>query len=239
MEFVDIAGLVRGASKGEGLGNQFLSHIRDVNAIIHVVRSFEEDNIAHVEGNLNPIRDIETELLIMDIATVEIRIEKLQKTARLGDNNSKEELIVLDFIYLKMNGGKLVRDIQLDANQNKYIQILALLINKPTLYVINVDENEINTKEQSLSLQQLFDFVEKKGDEVSAWIIKSGMFALKAAGEIYTDMERGFIKAEVYTFNDLMQYKSEPALKNAGEIKMEGKNYIVQDGNIIFFKFNV
>ena len=156
MEFVDIAGLVRGASKGEGLGNQFLSHIRDVNAIIHVVRSFEEDNIAHVEGNLNPIRDIdtiETELLIRDIATVEIRIEKLQKTARLGDNNSKEELIVLDFIYLKMNGGKLVRDIQLDANQNKYIQILALLTNKPTLYVINVDENKINTKERSLSLQ--------------------------------------------------------------------------------------
>ena len=166
MEFVDIAGLVRGASKGEGLGNQFLSNIRDVNAIIHVVRSFEEDNIAHIEGSLNPKRDIEiieTELLIRDIDSLEKRTEKLQKTARLGDKNYKEELTVIDFIYPKMNNGELVYDIQLDAKQ-KNIRMLDLLTNKPTLYVLNVDENEISAEERNPSLQQLFDFAEKKGN---------------------------------------------------------------------------
>ncbi len=299
VEFVDIAGLVRGASKGEGLGNRFLSHIRDVNAIIHVVRSFKEDNIAHVEGSLNPIRDIEiieTELLIRDIESVEKRIEKLQKTARLGDKYSKEELAVLDFIYPKMNEGKLVHDITLDDNQKIYVQILSLLTNKPILYILNVDENEISTEGKSFSFQQLLDFAETRdnaaiklcgkleaeisilpneeknlfleeyslsepgltklihasyklleletfftvrGREARAWTIKNGMIATEAAGEIHTDIERGFIKAEVYTYDDLIQYKSESALKEGGKIRLEGKNYIVQDGDIIFFKFNI
>ena len=269
MEFVDIAGLVRGASKGEGLGNRFLSHIRDVNAIIHVVRSFKEDNIAHVEGSLNPIRDIEiieTELLIRDLEYVEKRIEKLQKTARLGDKYSKEELAVLDFIYPKMNEGKLVHDITLDDNQKIYVQILSLLTNKPILYILNVDENEISTEGKSFSFQQLLDFAKTRGNatiklcgkleaeisilpneeknlfleeyslsepgltklihasyklleletfftirgrEARTRTIKNGMSATQAAGEIHTDMERGFIKAEVYAYDDLMQYKSE------------------------------
>ena len=148
------------------MGNQFLSNIRDVNAIIHVVRSFEEDNIAHIEGSLNPKRDIEiieTELLIRDIDSLEKRTEKLQKTARLGDKNYKEELTVIDFIYPKMNNGELVYDIQLDAKQ-KNIRMLDLLTNKPTLYVLNVDENEISAEERNPSLQQLFDFAEKKGN---------------------------------------------------------------------------
>jgi GTP-binding protein YchF len=299
VEFVDIAGLVRGASKGEGLGNQFLSHIRDVNTIIHVVRSFEEDNITHVDGTLNPIRDIETietELLLRDIASVEKRIEKLQKTVRIGDKNSKEEMDVLDFIYPKMNEGILVHDILLNSNQKNYLHVLSLLTNKPTLYVINTDEDEINSHERSPDIQQLFDFAEKRGNcairlcgkleaeistldeeeklfyleeynlkdpglnklihisyslldletfftagekEVRAWTIINGMSAPEAAGEIHTDMKRGFIKAEVYAFDDLMKYKSESALKDAGKIRQEGKNYIIRDGDVIFFKFNV
>ena len=157
VEFIDIAGLVRGASKGEGLGNQFLSHIRDVDAIIHVIRSFKEENVTHVEGNLSPVRDIETietELLMRDIATVKKRIEKLKKTARIGDKESKEELKVLDIIYPQMNNTKLVHDIQLDYNQQKIIQPLLLLTNKPILYVANVDENEITAKERSQELKK-------------------------------------------------------------------------------------
>ena len=299
VEFVDIAGLVCGASKGDGLGNHFLSHIRDVDAVIHVVRSFKEDNVTHVEGSLNPIRDvkiIETELLIRDIFTVKKRIIKLKKTVGIGDKNSKEELKVLNSIYTQMNDGELVHDIQLDYNQIKLINPLFLLTNKPTLYVANVDEDEIVKEKRNPLLQKLFDLAEKRGNvviqlcgrletqisnlqneeksfflkeynlhepgldklihasyklldletfftnrnkEVRAWTINSGMSALKAAGSIHTDMKRGFIKAEVYTFNELMQHKSELALRDAGKIRQEGKNYIVQDGDIIFFKFNV
>lgn len=299
VEFVDIAGLVRGASKGEGLGNQFLSYIRDVDAIIHVVRTFKEKDVTHVEGSLNPVRDIETietELLNRDIITVEKRIEKLQKTARIGDKKSKEELKVLDTIYPTMNEAKFVHDMQLDLNKRKIIQYLSLLTNKPILYVVNVDEDEIANEKRNPELQKLFEFAEKRGNvsirlcgkleaeisnlkeeeksffleeyklhkpgldklihasykllgletfftvgnkEVRAWTIKNGMFAPQAAGEIHSDMERGFIKAEVYTYKDLMQYKSEQALKDAGKTRQEGKSYIVQEGDIIFFKFNV
>ena len=299
VEFVDIAGLVQGANKGEGLGNQFLSHIRDVNAIIHVVRVFKENNVAHVDGNLNPIRDIETietELLIRDMASVEKRIYKLQKNARFGDKNSNEELAVLDYIYPIMNEGVMVYNMSLDSNQRNHLHLLSLLTNKPTLYVVNVDENEMSSSKRSQIIQKLFDFAEKRGNnairlcgkleeeistldeeeklfyleeynltdtglnklirasytlldlktfftseknEVRAWTIINGMSAPEAAGEIHTDMERGFIKAEVYSFDDLMQYKSESALKDAGKIRQEGKNYIIQDGDVIFFKFHV
>ena len=299
VEFVDIAGLVKGASKGEGLGNKFLSHIRDVDAIVHIVRAFEEENVTHVEGSLDPIRDIEiieTELLIRDIASVEKRMEKLQKTARIGDKESKKELAVLEIIFPQMNKGTLVHDIALEPNHYKRIRQRDLLTIKPTLYVANVDETEITADTRSATLQTLFDFAEKKqnaairlcgkleseivalpqdekllfleeynlpepgldklihasyqllnletfftgGDkQVRAWTISKGATATRAAREIHTDMERGFIKAEIYSYDELMQYRSESALKDAGKIRQEGKNYIVNDGDIIFFKFNV
>ena len=299
VEFVDIAGLVRGASKGEGLGNQFLSHIRDVDAVLHVVRSFEENNITHVEGSLDPVRDIETietELLIRDISSIDKRFEKLQKNARIGDKDAKKELLVLDIILPKMNEGILVHDIELTSDQRLLIKPLSLLTDKPTLYVANVDENEIMSEQRSIGLQKLFDFAEERGNaairlcgkleaeisnlqdeervffleeynlhepgldklihasydllgletfftagekEVRAWTISKGMSAPQAAGEIHSDIERGFIKAEIYSFAELMQFKSEATLKEAGKIRQEGKSYIVQDGDIIFFKFNV
>ena len=281
------------------MGNQFLSHIRDVDAAIHVIRSFKEDNVTHVEGHLSPVRDIEIiekELLMRDISTVEKRIEKLNKTARIGYKESKEELKVLDIIYPQMNNAKLVHDIQLDSNQCKIIQPLSLLTNKPILYVANVDENEIMAEKQNPELQKLIDFAEKRGNaairlcgkleaeisnlqdeeksffleeynlyesgleklihasykllgletfftigdkEIRAWTIKKGISAPQAAGAIHSDMERGFIKAEVYTYKELIQYKSELALKDKGKIRQEGKNYVVRDGDIIYFKFNV
>jgi len=299
VEFVDIAGLVRGASKGEGLGNQFLSHIRDVDAVLHVVRSFEENNITHVEGSLDPVRDIETietELLIRDIASVDKRFEKLQKNVRIGDKDAKKELLILDIILPKMNEGILVHDIELTSDQRLLIKPLSLLTDKPTLYVANVDENEIMSEKRSAGLQKVFDFAEERGNaairlcgkleaeisnledeerkffleeyslhepgldklihasydllgletfftagekEVRAWTISKGISAPRAAGEIHSDIERGFIKAEIYSFAELMQYKSEAALKEAGKIRQEGKNYLVQDGDLIFFKFNV
>ena len=263
------------------------------------MRSFEKDNIAHVEGNLNPIRDIEiieTELLIRDLNFLEKRIGKLHKIAMIRNKESKEELKILEIIYQKMNNGELLHDIFLDDIQTKYIHPLSLFTNKPTLYVANVDDYEITKEERSSGLQQLFDFFKKRDNfairlcgkleseisnlldvekklfleeynlknpglnklvhasykllgletfftvgekEVRAWTIINGVSALMAAGQIHTDMERGFIKAEVYSFKDLLEYKSELALKDAGKIRQEGKNYIVQDGDVIFFKFNV
>ena len=260
VEFVDIAGLVKGASKGEGLGNKFLSHIRDVDAIVHVVRAFEEENVTHVEGGLDPIRDIEiieTELLIRDIASVEKRMKKLQKTARIGDKESKDELAVLEIIFPQMNKGTLVHDIVLVPNHYKRIRQHDLLTIKPTLYVANVDETEITADTRSAALQTLFDFAEKKQNaairlcgkleseiaalpqdekllfleeynlpepgldklihasyqllnletfftgndkQVRAWTISKGSTATRAAREIHTDMERGFIKAEIYSY---------------------------------------
>lgn len=299
VEFVDIAGLVRGASKGEGLGNQFLSHIRDVDAIIHVIRAFAEDNVTHVEGSLDPIRDIEiieTELLLRDIESVDKRIAKLSKTVRIGDKDAQAELAVLEIILPKMNEGQLVHDIQLEKEQSKFLKQRALLSNKPVLYVANVGESEIIETSRSSHLQKLFDFAENKGNsairlcgnleaeiavlpddekpmfleeynllepgldklihaafkllgletfftagekEVRAWTIKKGTSASVAAGTIHSDMERGFIKAEVYSYTELLQFKSEAALKDAGKIRQEGKTYQVKDGDVIFFKFNV
>ena len=296
IEFVDIAGLVRGASKGEGLGNQFLSHIRDVNAIIHVIRSFEKKDVTHVDGNIDAIRDIETietELTLRDIESVEKRIEKLHKNVKTGDKQSIQELNVLNYILPKMNEGVMVNDIDLDTDQKKHIRNLSLLTNKPILYIINADENQISDNSniqkiiqfiekrkksviplcgkieeeistlddeeklfylqeynleisglnklinESYSLLQLETFFTAGEKEVKAWTIEKGTYALDAAAEIHTDIKRGFIKAEVYSYNDLIKYESELALKTAGKIRQEGKNYIVKDGDIIFFKFNV
>jgi len=264
-----------------------------------VVRSFEEDNITHVEGSLDPVRDIETietELLIRDIASVDKRLEKLQKNARMGDKDAKKELLVIDIVFPKMNEGILVHDIELTSDQRLLIKPLSLLTDKPTLYVANVDENEIISEKRSAGLQKLFDFAEERGNaairlcgkleaeiavlpedekqlfleeynlaepgldklihasyqllnletfftggdkQVRAWTISKDATAPRAAREIHTDIERGFIKAEIYSYDELMQYKSELALKDAGKIRQEGKNYIVKDGDIIFFKFNV
>ena len=179
VEFVDIAGLVRGASKGEGLGNQFLSHIRDVDAVLHVVRSFEEDNITHVEGSLDPVRDIETietELLIRDIASVDKRLEKLQKNARVGDKDAKKELLVIDIVFPKMNEGILVHDIELTSDQRLLIKPLSLLTDKPTLYVANVDENEIMSEKGAPDYKKYSILQKKEGmllfDYVENWKLK-------------------------------------------------------------------
>lgn len=299
IEFVDIAGLVRGASKGEGLGNQFLSHIRSVDAIIHVVRCFEDDNVTHVEGALDPIRDIEiieTELLIRDMESLEKRITKVTKQARTGDKDSIAEKECLEYIIEKVNDGVQVRNIELSENQQGIIKTLNLLTNKPILYVANVDENEIQSSERGQLAEKLFNFAQNTGceairlcgnieqeistmpqddrqmfleeynlaepglyklinrayrllgletyftageKEVRAWTVRKNTTAPGAAGVIHSDFERGFIKAEIYHFEDLMVHKSESALKEAGKIRLEGKNYIVKDGDVIFFKFNV
>ena len=299
MEFVDIAGLVKGANKGEGLGNRFLSHIRDVHAIVHVLRAFDKNNVTHVEGSIDPIRDaeiIETELLIRDVVSVEKRLAKVQKTARSGDKESKEECVILESIFPKMNDGILVRDIYLDSQQTTILQRLNLLTAKPTLYVANVDEHEITSSKHSSQVQNIVDFAASKNNsairlcgkleaeivslpeeeksfflqeyslrepglnklikasysllgletfftcgpnEVRAWTINRGMSAPQAAGEIHTDFERGFIKAEVYHYEEIKKIGCESKLRALGKIRQEGKSYIVEDGDVIFFKFNV
>jgi len=299
VEFVDIAGLVKGASKGEGLGNRFLSHIRNVSAIIHVVRCFEDVNVSHVEDTIDPVRDaeiIETELLLKDIETVEKRIAKIRKTARIGDKTSQIELDQLENVLPRLNSGEMVKNIPLSEGPEDYLQNLSLLTGKPVLYVANVDENEIQAdmkcqdftalsryaevRENSairlcgnlemeiammdaedrkiflaeyhlpesgkrklihsaFKLLDLETFFTGNQNEVHAWTIKRGDTAYSAAGEIHSDFQRGFIKAEVYTYDDLIKYGSEHNLREAGKIRLEGKDHVINDGDIVFFKFNV
>ena len=299
IEFVDIAGLVRGASKGEGLGNQFLSHIRNVDAIIQVVRCFEDDNITHVEGSIDPLRDIEiieTELLIRDINSIEKRLQKSLKKAKSGDKESKMEIAVLEKILPLMNNGMLAKNIQLEKEHRDLIKPLSLLTMKPVLYVTNVDEQEIASEERGDFAQKVFEMAEAQNNkairlcgyiemeistmdaedqemflaeynlsepglhklirsayellgletyftagekEVRAWTIKNGFTAPEAAGVIHSDFQHGFIKAEIYHYDELIEYRSEAKLKEAGKIRQEGKSYTVIDGDIIFFKFNV
>ena len=298
VEFVDIAGLVKGASKGEGLGNKFLSHIRNVDALVHVVRCFKDEDITHVDGSLNPIRDIETietELLIKDIESVEKRIAKVSKMAKGNNNDAKIELQFFSDLLNKLNEGILaskINDIDnLDLFQHDLFQLLTY---KPIMYLANIDEeslidissnsnlselknkinndnlihlcgkiemeisamededkdlflSEYNLNEPGLnklilmgySLLGLETFFTAGEKEVKAWTIRKGFSAPEAAGVIHTDFERGFIKAEVYTYEDLMKFKSEASIKENGKLRQEGKSYIVQDGDIIFFKFNV
>ena len=299
IEFVDIAGLVRGASKGEGLGNQFLSHIRNVDAIIQVVRCFEDDNITHVEGSIDPLRDIEvieTELLIRDIDSLDKRIQKTSKKAKSGDKEAKAELTVLEKILPLMNDGILARNIELEKEHRDLIKPLSLLTMKPVLYVTNVDEKDIASEDRSDFAQQVFEMAEAQNNkairlcgyiemeisgmeaedremflaeynlsepglnklirsayellgletyftagekEVRAWTIKNGFSAPEAAGVIHSDFQRGFIKAEIYHYDELIEYRSEAKLKEVGKIRQEGKSYTVVDGDVIFFKFNV
>lgn len=293
LEVVDIAGLVRGASKGEGLGNQFLSSIREVDAIIHVVRCFEDTNITHVDGSINPIRDIETielELILSDLEYVERRINKYSRLAK-GDKIFKEQLEILNNLLRHLEEGKSAHcfpDLPLLTD-------LHLLTSKPVLYVANTDEqqlggdyselealqNKVAEKQAELIIisaeieaeiadlaeeeRQLFSaelglsitgqkqiiqagykllnllsfFTAGGSKEVRAWTISKGTKAPQAAGKIHSDFERGFIRAEVTAFEDLLQYGTINAVKEKGKYRSEGKEYIVQDGDIILFRFNV
>ena len=298
IEFVDIAGLVEGASKGEGLGNQFLSHIRNVDAIIHLVRCYEDSNITHVANTLDPLRDIEiieTELLLKDLDSIEKRIPKATKTAKSGDKDALLEVDLLNKIKDQMNNGVLMNKIDLNESEKEALAHLSFITNKPIIYAANISEEDISSNNNSfalkvleyaesnncqfmqlcgkiemeisklanddkieflnmynlkdsalnhliqlsydlLGLQTFFTAGEK---EIRAWTIKKGFTAPEAAGVIHTDFQKGFIKAETYNLDDLIEHKSELSVKNAGKIRLEGKNYIVQEGDIIFFKFNV
>ena len=302
VEFVDIAGLVKGASKGEGLGNQFLAHIREVGVIAHVVRCFENPDIIHVSNKIDPVDDIETinmELAFADLDTVEKRIEKAQRSARvMGKDEQKKATVVLgalNKIKPLLENGQLASNADLTEEEKAAIYDCHLITMKPMMYVCNVDEEgmekgspyveqvkkiateqgsdvvvicgkfeadlaemeseeerleflaEIGLKESGLAilaraaykLMGLATFFTAGSDECRAWTIHTGDTAPKAAGVIHTDFERGFIKAEVYHYNDLVEYGSEAEIKAAGRYRVEGKEYIVNDGDIIFFKFNV
>ncbi len=297
MEFVDIAGLVKGASKGEGLGNQFLGNIRQVDAIIHVVRCFENENIVHVDGSINPIRDkevIDMELQLKDLETIEKRIGKVEKTAKSGDKQAQKQLSVLNKYKTHIEAGKNARTLDLSGDE-KVVSDLFLLTGKPVLYVANIDEDsihddnkfvemlkqsvadeganvlsvcggleeqiaELESEEEknmflaeygleesgltrlihaSYSLLDLITFFTAGPKEVRAWTIRRGWKAPKAAGVIHTDFERGFIRAEVIKFDDYITLKSEQACKEAGKMSVEGKEYIIGDGDVIYFRFNV
>ena len=298
VEFTDIAGLVRGASKGEGLGNQFLSQIRQVAAIVHVVRCFEDDNVVHVEGGVDPVRDaelIETELLLADLDTLEKSVYRLTKLAK-KEKGAQKELDVVSRLKVHCDAGNMARTFEADAEENAIIRTLFLLTRKPILYVANVDEDEITHDKRNSYVQALFDFAKKENNlairlcgkieqeiaimddvgkamfleeynlpepglnklihagfnlleletyftggpiEVRAWTIKQGASAPEAAGEIHTDFQKGFIKAEVIKYDDLVRLGSEKNVKDAGLAVLQGKEYTVQDGDCIYFHFNV
>lgn len=299
VDIVDIAGLVRGASKGEGLGNQFLANIRETDAIIHILRCFDNDNIVHVDTTIDPVRDKETidiELQLKDFETLEKRLERVKKTARTGNKEAQKELEVLEKVKNGLGAAISVRAIELtEKEREEYINPLQFLTDKPVLYVCNVDEKaavngndyvtaikevikdedaeliilavgteaditELETSEERqlfledlgldepgvsllirtayklLNQQTYFTAGEK---EVRAWTINIGDTAPKAAGAIHTDFEKGFIRAEVISYDNFVHYGSEAKVKEAGKMRVEGKEYIVKDGDVIYFRFNV
>ena len=296
MEFVDIAGLVAGASKGEGLGNKFLANIRETDAICMVVRCFDDDNVVHVSGNVDPIRDIEvvnTELALADLETVEKGITRAGKIAKSGDKDAKAKLAALEAVRDHLDAGNMISSMQLDEEQQSQIYDLHLLTSKPVMYVANVSEDgfenntyldtvrrlaeeegaevvavcaaieaelvELEIAERNeyldelgfdepglnrviragyklLKLQTYFTAGEK---EVRAWTTHVGASAPQAAGEIHTDFEKGFIRAEVVAYDDFTTYGGEHGAKEAGKLRLEGKDYIVQDGDVMHFRFNV
>ena len=298
IEFVDIAGLVQGASKGEGLGNQFLGNIREVDAIIHVVRCFSDDNVVHVAGKVDPVSDkeiIDTELQLKDLETIDKRILKNAKVAKSGDKDAKKSLAILEKIKKHLEEGKNVRGIDATEDEWEFITELFLLTAKPVIYLANVDEDSVTTgneyveqlkenvkSENALVLMicaalesqiasfeeedEKLMFLEEYGleesgldrlirasyellnlityftageKEVRAWTIHRGWKAPQAAGVIHTDFERGFIKAEVISYENYEKYKSESACKEAGKLSIEGKEYVVHDGDVMHFRFNV
>jgi GTP-binding protein YchF len=299
VEIVDIAGLVKGASKGEGLGNKFLANIRETDAILHVLRCFEDPNVVHVDGSVNPVRDkevIDLELQLKDLESVEQRIKRIEKQAKTGaDKDSKKTYDLLMQIQDALLKGMSARTVKIAREDLKYIADLHLLTIKPVMYVCNVDEASVKTgnkyteavkeavKDENaevliitaameaeiaalesyedrksfladigleepgvnklihaayrlLNLQTYFTAGVK---EVRAWTIRKGMTAPESAGVIHTDFEKGFIKAEVISYNDFMQFKSEAACRDNGKIRIEGKEYVVADGDVMHFRFNV
>ena len=298
IEFVDIAGLVKGASRGEGLGNKFLSHIRETDAIVEVVRCFEDSNVVHVDGSVNPIRDIETinlELIFADIETVNKRIDKARKNLK-ADKKYQEEIDLLEKILKVLEEGKSARTIEFNEDEQVLVKDMFLLTTEPILYVANVSEDQLEDAENDELVKQVKEYASTEKAEVitlcvkieeelsgledddkkemlealgleesgldkvikrsydllglmsfltagepegRAWTIKIGTKAPQAAGKIHSDIERGFIKAEVVSFDDLIREGSMVAAKEKGLVRSEGKEYIMQDGDIVLFKFNV
>ena len=296
IEFVDIAGLVKGASKGEGLGNQFLANIREVDAIVHVVRCFDDDDIIHVSGSVDPVRDIEVinlELILADLSQIEKRMERVRKQAR-NNKDAQAEMLVLEKLSSALNEGKSVRQLDLPEEEAEIIKPLGLLTNKLVIYATNVSEDDLATGNEwveqvkqfvagenakvvvvsaqveselvELSEEESKDFLEALGvsegglkslikatydllglrtylttgeTETRAWTIQAGMKAPQAAGVIHSDFERGFIRAETIAYQDLVAHGSMNAAKEKGLLRSEGKDYVVQEGDVMLFRFNV
>ncbi|RIV45880.1 redox-regulated ATPase YchF [Flagellimonas pelagia] len=299
VEIVDIAGLVKGASKGEGLGNQFLGNIRETDAILHVLRCFDNDNIVHVDGSVNPIRDKETidmELQLKDLESVDKKLEKVKRAAKTGNKEAQKEEAVLNAVKQGLESGTSVRAIQIsEEDRAEYVRPMQLITDKPVMYVCNVDEGsatkgnayvekvkeavanenaeviflavgteaditELETYEErqmfledlgltepgsaklirgAYKLLDLETYFTAGVKEVRAWTIPVGATAPQAAGVIHTDFEKGFIRAEVISYDDYIKYGSESKVKEAGRMRVEGKEYIVKDGDIMHFRFNV
>ena len=272
IEFVDIAGLVKGASKGEGLGNKFLSNIREVDAIVHVVRCFENDDIVHVEGSIDPKRDIETidlELILSDMEVLERRIDKTKKMLK-ADKKFQAELDFFERVYAALESGQSARSVECTEEEAELLATVSLLTNKPIIFAANMSEDDFKAGvEQNKYFQVVADFAKAEhaavlpicaeieaeisglepeekelflsdmGLEVRAWTIKKGTKAPQAAGKIHSDFERGFIRAEVIGFDELMECGTMAAAKEKGLVRSEGKDYVMQDGDIVLFRFNV
>lgn len=298
VEIVDIAGLVKGASKGEGLGNKFLANIRETDAILHVLRCFDDGNVVHVDGSVDPLRDkevIDMELQLKDLESVEARMQKVKKAAGTGDKDAKKLLDLYTKLHESLSAGTSARAVEVDESEQVALQELQLLTAKPVLYVCNVDEGSVvdgnahveRVREMAAAegaevmligaaieadiaeledVEERTEFLADLGlqepgvakliraayallnlqtyftagvKEVRAWTIKRGFTAPEAAGVIHTDFQKGFIRAEVIAYDDFVQYGSEAAVKEAGKLKVEGKEYIVQDGDVMHFRFNV
>lgn len=298
VEFVDIAGLVKGASKGEGLGNKFLSHIREVDAICQVVRCFEDPNVIHVDGSVNPLRDIETinlELIFADLETLDKRLDKAKKNLK-ADKKYQVEIDLIEKLKENLNNGIPARAVECNEDEQELVKDMFLLTSKPIIYIANISEEQIQTADDEEMVKQVKEYAAKEhaeviplcvkieeelsglddsdkkemlealgleesgldklikksydllglmsfltaGEtEVRAWTITKGTKAPQAAGKIHSDFERGFIKAEVVSYNDLMKEGSMLAAKEKGLVRQEGKEYVMQDGDIVVFKFNV
>ena len=299
IEFVDIAGLVKGASQGEGLGNKFLSHIRETDAIAHIVRCFEDEQIVHVSGKIDPVDDIETisiELILADIETITKSITRYEKLAKSGDKNAKATLELLGKLLKHLETQKPIRTYNFEDDEKELLKEVFLLTIKPIIYVANVSESQISSMETDENVMKVKEYAKNEGakvvtlcakleedlselddedrillmedygikesgldklvkasysllglisyltagkQEVRAWTIKNGTKAPGAAGKIHSDFERGFIKAEVISYEDLVEYGSTTAAKEKGLVRLEGKEYVVKDGDVILFRFNV
>jgi len=297
IEFVDIAGLVKGAHKGEGLGNQFLANILEMDTLVHVVRGFNAPDVVHVEGEIDPVRDIEiieTEILLKDIELIERRIQKMQKIAKTGDKDARKDVAACEKIIKILNQSGSLTEENLNSDMKHVITDMKLLSAKPVIYVLNISESDIAEETQVLKtvkeyaskkgnsvvcicseleeelsqlspedrkdfledlpidqlalpsmIKQVYDtlhivtFFTANPNELHAWTVYQGTKAPQAAGKIHTDFERGFIRAEVISYNDYIHYNGEHGAKEHGAMRIEGKDYIVKDGDVIFFRFNV